>query len=347
MTLFKLPFLASRTPTESNLVHIINPLVNASGGSEHRTIELAKLISKQAEVRVWSDRKFSTELGKLVKINQITPPWNYPKGGNLVFIGAYFRIGKWAKFVNPRRVTVLYNTPDEADLDRFLREMVAHGLREQLEFVYAADWMRKRTGIAGPVHVSPIDLGRFSPRPWKTDGKQFTVGRLSRDVLEKHHPEDPKLWIALEKMGFRVRLMGATCLTERLPAGHNLEILPTGAESPEDFLNSLDAFVYRTDADRFFEPSGRVVSEAMCCGIPVVCGVEGGHVESIQDGHTGFLFDSNDRAISIISELRGDRVWHSEISRRARESMVSIHSDEAMLNLAKYYLSPTRPAHEL
>ena len=64
--------------------------------------------------------------------------------------------------------------------------------------------------------------------------RPFTVGRVSRDALDKHHPEDPALYRMLASRGLRVRIMGGTCLASALVGVEGVELLPARPRRPMD-----------------------------------------------------------------------------------------------------------------
>lgn len=67
--------------------------------------------------------------------------------------------------------------------------------------------------------------------------------------------------------------MGGHCLSHQLQGAAAL--LPAGAQRAGDFLRTLDCFFSRT-SERWLEAYGRVVLEAMACGLPMVWGRRGG-----------------------------------------------------------------------
>ena len=70
------------------------------------------------------------------------------------------------------------------------------------------------------------------------------VGRLSRDELYKHHPQDAA-YRSLLHVGLEIRIMGGTQLAPFLPRHDRLTLLPALAMPPQPFIHSLDLFLYR------------------------------------------------------------------------------------------------------
>lgn len=320
-------------------IHLVNPMDNPCGGSENRTAELYALLSKVANVTVWSEHKISSEFARRLPIKKINRYLgNYPKEGTLVFVGCYFKIGSWLKHFRPGRIIALYNTPDAQNLEQFLDYLRLLGLDSICEYVFASEWLRARTGLPGIVQVSPINLNKFRPKfkSSQHDGRAFTIGRLSRDVPEKHHPDDIGIYQWLAGMGGASRIMGGTVLEKYLNNHPGVMLMPQGALNPEVFLCGLDCFFYRTSSE-WPEPHGRVVTEAMACGLPVVCGSDGGYREFIKHGINGFLINDNQEAQEIFMLLKNDQEFSSQIGIAARKSMEEMFSSESIVEILKYY----------
>lgn len=321
-------------------IHLINPMINANGGSENRTLELFKLLSPHGDVCIWSEFSLDEALQKKVPIRRIRPYlFDFPKSGTLVFVGCYFRVGRWLRFTKPDRVIAVFNTPGMENLAQLRGYLSKSGLESKLEIVYAADWLRKKTGIDGPVQCSPVDLGRFKPGTQRGQlfSNKFVVGRLSRDVPEKHHPDDQALYKMLCESGAEVRIMGGQCLQKKLADSSTISLLSQGSVEPHLFLQNLDCFLYRTSPS-FYEPHGRVVTEAMACGLPVVCGVDGGYAEFIEHGKNGFLFSNNKEAHEIVATLMGDEEYRREIGKAARLTAERIFSAEELKKVVEFYV---------
>lgn len=319
-------------------IHLINPLWNAAGGSEQRTIELFRELSPHALVQLWSDSTPDPEFASAYPIQQLAPAdSSIPRGGTIVFIGTYRPPGSWIAAAQPRRTIVVYNIRAPRVLVGFMKHLFAQGVAK-IEVVYASELLQRETRLRGIVEPSPIDLSRFTPLPQGTQRNQslFAVGRLSREDPRKHHPEDPSLYHRLVETGSRVRIMGGTGLTQ-LPAAAGIELLPPKAEPAELFLHSLDCFFYRT-SEQIWETFGRVVHEAMACGLPVVCHRRGGYVTSIDHGRTGFLFDTTDEALAILHNLQHNPSLRRSIGSSARAAMEAMYSPAERAKIIDYYL---------
>jgi len=325
-------------------VHLINPLWDDHGGSDWRTIEMYRAMRSDANVRLWS--RFSpAERFALEYPVELIRPWQgrIPRGGTFVFVGVYFRVGHWFKFTLPRRTILVYNTHQPDRLHKVLQRLRSWH-RTPVEVVHTSPMLRRLSGHPGVVIESPIDLVRFSPRDGRHDecAGHFRVGRLSRDIPSKHHEDDTMVYSALLEAAVDVRVMGGLCLASRAPRLPPSALMPAGREPAADFLRHLDCFYYRT-SERWLEAYGRVVFEAMACGLPVVCGHRGGYADYIADGVNGFLVDSAEQAVRVILRLRGDRELRMRIGRAARRSVERIYGGAAWERKQSYFrLAPER-----
>jgi len=317
------------------VIHIIQQFTNAFGGTEMHAYTLYKLLERKTAVRLWSefdpDPRLSDWPIDLIRPKRLA----FPKTGTFIFVGACWYVGPWLDYAFPRRIIVLHNYSHDSYKSWFKR--ASRPWHPKIEWGFVSDLIRLETALKGIVVTSPIDLNRFKPVEHCDRAGSFTVGRLSRDVPEKFHEDDCALFVSLASAGVRIRIMGGTVLRDRLPAHPLIELLPEGAEQPEKFLNSLDCFLFRTRSD-LFEASGRVVHEAMACGLPVVCGSRGGYTEQIRQGKNGFVFDSNQQAVDSIERLRQDALLRQSISREARQTAIKLYGDGLPPEVIKFYL---------
>ena len=334
---------SGRLPAHNNparpRIHLINPLWDAAGGSEWRTLSLFDALKPHCDVQLWSQFKPDPALSERFPIRSIAPRrLQFPKSGTFVFVGVYFPIGRWIYLTRPQRVILVYNTfrPDE-----FLRTLRRLSIPTfpKVEIVYASDELKASVGEPGIVETSPIDLTRFTPsrRTPTAAGRRPVLGRLSRDVPAKHHADDPALYLRLAQDGWSVRIMGGTCLGPQLDGAPHIALLPAGAQDAAAFLQGLDCFFYRTPEDSK-ETFGRVVAEAMACELPVVCHKLGGYAEMIEHGRNGFLFDTNHEALAILQGLRDDPGLRERAGKAARETVQALYAPAVQQAIFDFYV---------
>ena len=158
---------------------------------------------------------------------------------------------------------------------------------------------------------------------------------MSRDLPEKFHCDDVSIFSNLVRDGCTVRLQGATCLETQF-AGTGVQVFPAGHFDAAHFLQGLDIFYYRTGG--FVETFGRVVFEAMACGLPVVCHAYGGYADWIRHEDNGFLFDTTDQARRILARLVADAPLRQRIGLNARRTVEEVYSPFAESERLAFYL---------
>ena len=180
---------------------------------------------------------------------------------------------------------------------------------------------------------STIDLRHFAAKPVQ---EIRSVGRMSRDAVGKHHPDDPALYHVLLGAGLKVAILGGMACRPFFGHHPGLTVLPDHSIPALQFLRSLDLFLYRTGI--IFESWGRVVTEAMACALPVVCGRLGGYAEIIKHGENGFLFQTNEEGLAAIDALRSSPTLARRVGEAARQTMVELYSPAAEDRLIEYFL---------
>jgi glycosyltransferase involved in cell wall biosynthesis len=314
-------------------IHLFNPLENLSGGSEWRTIEIFRFLKPHSDVKIWSRRGPNPACPEdLIGHIETLSDDHYPRGGNFIFIGCYQFIGNWINKSYSDRTIIIYNTDTPRKLANIALRLPVLG--PNIELVYASNYMKKSIGgFDGPVHPSLIDLNRFTPYLDQRD--DFTIGRLSRDTSEKHFSKDHFLYDALSKKNICIEIMGGTYWAGKVNESVNL--YPEMKYPAHIFMRKIDCFYYRT-SDNFYEPSGRVILEAMASGKVVVAHHRGGYSEYIDQGINGFLFKNQKEAFALILQIQKDPTMRVEIGKRARQKVEEIFSQLNLEKMRDFYL---------
>ncbi|TPM39561.1 glycosyltransferase family 4 protein [Mesorhizobium sp. B2-3-4] len=318
------------------MIHLFNGFQDSFGGSERKTVELYRLLGAETGARLWAaSSRASQEWTRQFPIHRISPLTRHvPDGGTYVFIGAHWRNKIWPYLIpRPRRLIYDFSTFHPKVMGLTTHMPATLGWPEA-ELVLVSDFQKRMLRADGVVHPSPIDIGRFSARPARPDGP-FTIGRMSRDTPDKHHDDDIALYEALLAEGVAVKIQGGVQLKDRLAPHPGLELLPVGQLAAEDFLPTLDVFYYRTGSH--VETFGRVVFEAMACGLPVVCHSNGGYVDHISHGENGFLFETTQGAARILADLKADPGLRATVGRKARQTVEQLFSTQALQKRLDFY----------
>jgi glycosyltransferase involved in cell wall biosynthesis len=314
-------------------IHLLNPLWDATGGSERRTLQLFTEFAEHAEVALWTEYTPDPALLGGHPIRQMLATKTFPRSGTFVFVGAYWEIGAWMRHASPDRVILVYNVMDPEMLEHRIAQLESYGVKK-VEIRYASTLIAQHAnGRPGTVEFSPIDFDQFSPAPRTPNGK-VTIGRHSRDQAFKHHPNDANIYRGLVEAGCDVRILGGSCLRSTCDSP-GIDLLPAGSVPAEQFLRTLDIFFYQTDPS-WTEVYGRVVAEAMGCGLPCVAGAGGGYEALIETGENGFIFSSQNEAIEILERLVADPELRARIGSNARESIVALYDIERRKTIDYY-----------
>ena len=331
-------------------IHIINPFRHASGGSENRAMVLASMLQPYAKVTLWATETPDPKLAAQAPIRVINPfKLAFPRSGTFIFVGAYYWLTSWIRLAHPSRCIVVFNTPNVSELHGFLHRIAGDNVN-RCELVYASTETAALAGLPGTVEPSPIDLTRFKPRQMskRKQHDDFVVGRLSRDIAYKFHADEPAFLSRLATEGMSVRVMGGTCISDKLAPASGVELLPACAESATDFLSGLDCFYYRTSPE-WHEPFGRVVFEAMACAVPPVCHAGGDYARFIRTGENGFLFRTEAEACQQINALRHDPALRQRIGAAARQTVEAMYDKRYWERVRSFYLTgipqPTAPRY--
>ncbi|WP_433297020.1 glycosyl transferase [Actinoplanes sp. CA-030573] len=185
------------------------------------------------------------------------------------------------------------------------------------EIIDVAQWWRDRDGFVGDVPVIGRH-GRGDPVKWPLDPED----------IQRAYPTGDD---------FRVRILGGGDIAVRR-LGHrpdNWDVVPFGAESPEEFLRTIDFFVYFHDPD-LVEAFGRTILEAMASGVPVIIGEH--FRPTFADAA---LYGTPDGVARLVRELYADPARYRAVVNRAREFAERRYGHQSHLaRLAAFGIKP-------
>ncbi len=201
-----------------------------------------------------------------------------------------------------RTVTTPHGRLDYSDLagaySRWPRfPMISISQRQRRPLAHA-NW------VGNVYHGLPLDLYLPLPERDRTRDEPYLafLGRLSRDkrpdrAIEIARRSGMKLKIAA-KIGDDDRAYFRE-MVEPLIDGKTVEYVgEISEEEKADFLGKAAALVFPID---WPEPFGLVVIEAMAFGTPAIVWNEGAMPEVVDDGVTGFVVDSIERAVAAVA----------------------------------------------
>lgn len=199
--------------------------------------------------------------------------------------------------------------------------------------VSAAEFLQRK-GFRGPLAIVPqfgVDPEVFRPRWEAAPPRPFTIGFAGRLVREKG------LHLLLEATAglagdWRILLVGEGPLRPDLEAaaahlGVRAKVEFVGgapsAEMPSRY-GEMDVLVLPSfTVPHWKEQFGRVIIEAMACGLPVV-GSDSGEIPQVI-GEAGLVFPEGDASAlrSALCRLRDSPDLRSELGRRGRERVLA------------------------
>ncbi len=326
-------------------LHLLGRFNTLYTGAEKELLDLKSLLAGRRTVKLWSDLAIHPAYAN-EGVSAIQPfAHQFPKDGTLVIGGVHLQPGIWLKYTRFERIVVFHNLANQPQLFALI-ESVREWTGLEPEIVFVSGLLQRTAALPGRVIPSPLDLAPFLRvaeerfKQWPQGGqgaRPFTIGRASRDLLDKHHPHDLALYRMLASRGIRVRIMGGSCLAPGLGGVDGIELLPSGAQAMPDFYRSLDAVFYRTGM--FAEAYGRVVLEAMAAGLPVVADARGGYAEAMEHGISGFLVRSQEEACDALLALGDSMDLRLQTGLAARRQAIKVHGPEATERHLAFYLS--------
>jgi glycosyltransferase involved in cell wall biosynthesis len=246
------------------------------------------------------------------------------------------RAGARCCFFNWANVDRFYPPPFNL-FERYVFRHAAHGIAGNRE---AAAIVRKH-GYTGPLSILPqfgVDPHLFAPREPRAADARFVVGYLGRLVPEKgvldlldalsQLPDT----IALRIVGDGVLRPQIVSRAAQLGIAARIEFAPMvgSAQMPAE-LRKLDALALPSRTlPNWKEQFGRILIEAMSCGVPVV-GSSSGEIPHVI-GDAGVIFPEGDAAAlaAALRRLAGDTGEWQEFARRGRARALAHYTQAAL-----------------
>ena len=332
-------------PVRGRVVHVVSKL-DTLGGSERRALNLCRELAPHGEVTLWSTTPPLAQHEAEFPIRRIAPG-AHPSGGHLVLIGTYFPCGEWLEKEAFENITLCHNLPEQyPSLIERLVQIERNPSRPAVQLTFPSARFRDAAQLPGTAEYSPIDFARLHRRtPLRAQRGALRIGRHARATYAKFHPNDPSLLRELLRRGHSVRLLGGSAIAYAfaqdvapIPA-----LLEPGTETPRDFLESLDVFLYRKNPV-FYETGGSTIIEAMAMGLPVIVFEEDcGLAEVIEHGRNGVLVETEAQALEWVEKLAADPALRLSLGQAAYDSVVALmRRHEA--SLIEHYFGAAEPA---
>lgn len=199
----------------------------------------------------------------------------------------------------------------------------------------------RRHGYAGPLTIVPqfgVDPQLFAPQGAPRPRVDFVVGYLGRLVPEKGLLDLVEAMaglpphVALRLVGDGSQRQAIERRVAELGLGQRVSLLPAvGSTAVPAALRAFDALVLpsRTTAS-WKEQFGRVLIEAMSCGVPVV-GSSSGEIPNVI-GEAGMLFPEGDVPAlrAALARLAATPALRAELARRGRERVLARYTQVAV-----------------
>ncbi|MGC8838548.1 MAG: glycosyltransferase [Anaerolineae bacterium] len=249
---------------------------------------------------------------------------------------ATFQAAWWARRVGARVLFFTWQNlyrrypPPFSWMEQYVYRAAAHALAGNQE----AEEVLRRKGYRGPVTVLPqfgVDPDHFAPAPGPPSERPFTIGFAGRLVPEKG--VDLLLRAAAGLPGaWRMQVLGEGPLREDLQAlaralglGERVSFeAPLPSTEMPAWYRGLDVLVLPSRTrPNWKEQFGRVLVEAMACGVPVV-GARSGEIPHVI-GEAGLLFPEGDVAAlrEALARLQGDLALRRALAQAGRERVLA------------------------
>jgi glycosyltransferase involved in cell wall biosynthesis len=198
-----------------------------------------------------------------------------------------------------------------ADLDVFVSESI---LKHYEKLKHRMNWK-----LVPPC----MDLSAYEAIERKNDNDRCVIGKLTSG-MHTRFPEELLTILAEVKEktpDSKFSLVGGAEYWKNISL-KDCETPKIGSKTPEEFYKGFDIFVHR-NKESTMDSWGRVISEAMAAGLPVVCENKGGPAEQITHEVDGFLCNNDEEFVNYIVALANDPQMRYDIGMKARNKALT------------------------
>ena len=158
----------------------------------------------------------------------------------------------------------------------------------------------------------------------------FTIGKHSRPDWRKFSNDFPAFYENLNLKNPRFRVMGVGDNFHIRFSWYKFDsrwdILKPNAEKTQEFLNSLDTYVYNCHHS-FIENQSRAIVEAGLSGLPIIAPNKYYFPNQIVHGETGFLYTDYSECVNYTKELESNFKLRIEFGKKSNSNLKEIYCD--------------------
>lgn len=227
-------------------------------------------------------------------------------------------------YLTNRRCIAIHHNPTwpllEVDLDIFVSEEVKQ------QYGNCSDRI-KRSKIIPPC----IDCLPYLSI--KRDYRNCRIGKISSDNPDKFPQSLINIFNRLRRDNVNFSIVGGKKYYDTI----DWIDMPKFGIDPKEFYSNIDILCYH-NSGKITESWGRVITEAMASGLPIVADNRGGITEQIDNGVNGFLCDSEDGFVSCLELLINDPNLRRRMGESSRKKAMSFDIKRFRLGTIGYFL---------
>jgi len=285
-------------------------------------------VRRNGRYAVFAAAPLEVALGRHGRVDGLVEIWN-----GMPFLSPLWFPGPRSVFLHHVHAEmwqmVLPHVPRLAAAGRFFEARLAPQLYRRTAVVTLSESSRREiVGMLGlpaeRVTVVPPGIdGRFTPGGERSDhpllvavGRLVPVKRLERlvDAAAALVPAHPTLEVLVVGEGYE-----RPALEEAIAAAGMTGNVRLVGRLPADELVDLYRRAWAVVSTSAREGWGMTLTEAAACGTPTVASRIAGHLDAVEDGDSGLLFDSHDDLVAALDQVIRDDLLRERLGKGALE----------------------------